>query len=54
VKSAFFVTKPEIAHFVKIHAVLTDHSPLEVEMFESHEAAAKWLGVPGELLTVQE
>ena len=50
VKSAFFVTKPEIAHIVKIHAILTDHSPLEVEMFESREAAAKWLGVSLETL----
>ena len=36
----------EAAHLIKIHAVLTDLSPLEVEMFETREAAAKWLGVP--------
>ncbi len=29
---------------------MTDQSPLDVEMFEEREAAAKWLGVPVELL----
>ena len=46
VKSAFFVTKPEVAHLVKIHAIMTDQSPLQVEMFEQRQAAADWLGVP--------
>ena len=52
VKSAFFVTHPQAARIVKIHALMTDHSPLQVEMFEEREAAAKWLGVPVESLTV--
>jgi len=51
IKSAFYVTNPEAAHLVKIHALLTDHSPLNVEMFEESEAAAKWLGVPVAILT---
>jgi hypothetical protein len=34
IKSAFYVTHPEAAHLVRIHALMTDHSPLEVEMFE--------------------
>jgi hypothetical protein len=50
IKSAFYVAHPEAAHLVKIHALMTDLSPLEVEMFEEREAAAKWLGVPVELL----
>ena len=53
VKSAFYVTHPEAAHLVRIHALLTDYSPLEVEMFEEREAAAKWLGVPIESLMGQ-
>ena len=53
IKSAFYVTHPEAAHLVKIHALLTDHSPLNVEMFEEREAAAKWLGVPVESLMLQ-
>jgi len=46
IKSAFYVTNPEAVRVIKIHALLTDLSPLEVEMFETREAAAKWLGVP--------
>src|SRR5713101_7909997 len=51
IKSAFYVTHPEAAHLVRIHALLTDHSSLKVDMFEEREAAAKWLGVPLNLLT---
>ena len=52
VKSAFLVTHPQAVHIVKIHATMTDHSPLHVEMFEDRAAAAKWLGVPVESLIV--
>jgi hypothetical protein len=31
---------------------MPDHSLLKVEMVEEREAAAKWLGVPVESLTV--
>jgi hypothetical protein len=50
VKSAFYVTHPEAAAIVRIHALVTDYSPVKVEMFEEREAAAKWLGVPVESL----
>jgi hypothetical protein len=53
VKSAFLVTDPEIAHYIKLHAILTDHSPLNVAMFKQREAAAKWLGVPIETLVAR-
>jgi len=53
IKSAFYVTRPEAAHLVRIHALITDHSTLKVEMFEEREAAAKWLGVPVESLMLQ-
>jgi hypothetical protein len=43
IKSAFYVTLPKAAHIVKIHALMTDQSPLNVEMFGEREAAAKWL-----------
>jgi hypothetical protein len=46
VKSAFYVTSPAAARVVKVHAILTDHSPLEVKMFKEVEAAARWLDVP--------
>ena len=50
IKSAFYVTHPEAAQIVKVHALMTDYSPLNVEMFEERKAAAKWLGVPVESL----
>ena len=50
VKSAFLVTDPERARYVKLHAIMTDHSPLKVAIFKERPAAAKWLGVPVELL----
>jgi hypothetical protein len=51
VKSAFLVGDPKLARYVKLHALVTDHSPLKVAMFEEYEAVAEWLGVPLELLT---
>jgi hypothetical protein len=50
VKSAFYVTHPEIAHVVRIHAIVTDQSPLHVSMFEDLTEAAAWLGVSRETL----
>ena len=54
VKSAFYVTSPDSTHYAKLHAMLTDYSPLDVALFTDRPAAAKWLGVPLEALTVQE
>ena len=52
VKSAFYVTSPATAHYAKLHAMLTDHSPLDVSLFTNHAAAAEWLGVPVEALAM--
>jgi hypothetical protein len=49
-KSAFLVTTPEIARSIKLHALLTDYSPLQVSIFTERKAAAKWLDVPIEIL----
>lgn len=46
VKSAFYVTSPATAHYVKLYALMCDHSPLRVQMFKEREAAATWLEVP--------
>ena len=51
VKSAILVSGPTRAHYSKMHAMLTQGSPIKVRIFEQREAAAKWLGVPVELLT---
>jgi hypothetical protein len=50
VKSAFYVTSPATAHFAKLHALLTDYSPLEVLVFTALADAAKWLDVPVKVL----
>src|ERR1700724_636844 len=39
VKSAFYVTHPEAAAIVRIHALMTDYSPVNVELFEKRAAA---------------
>ena len=51
VKSAFYVTSEVTTHYAKLHAVLTDYSPLDVALFTDRGAAAKWLGVPLEVLS---
>ena len=50
VKSAFYVNSPAIARIVKLHALLTENSPLQVQMFKDFAGAAKWLGVSLETL----
>ena len=54
VKSAFFVTSEQAAHVADTHALLTDHSPLQVEVFHEVAAAARWLGVSPENLRIPE
>ena len=53
VKSAFYVSSSDAAHYAKLHALLTDYSPLQVSIFTDRGAAAKWLDVPVESLAVQ-
>ncbi len=50
VKSAFLVTAPEVARYIKVHVLVTDQSPLLVAMFEDRAAVADWLGVSEEVL----
>ena len=52
VKSAFYVTSPSTAHYAKLHAMLTDYSPLDVSLFTERATAAAWLGVPDEALAM--
>jgi hypothetical protein len=52
VKSAFYVTSPTTVHYSKLHKLLTGRSPLDVRLFADREEAAKWLGVPIEVLTM--
>jgi hypothetical protein len=52
VKSAFYVTSAASAHYIKLHAMLTDFSPLDVSLFTDRAAAAAWLDVPEEALVM--
>ena len=50
VKSAILVSSLALAHYSKMHELLTRHSSIEVRIFEDRGAAANWLGVLVELL----
>jgi hypothetical protein len=50
VKSAILVSSLTLAHYSKLHEMLTRGSSIKVRIFEEREAAALWLGVPVELL----
>ena len=52
VKSAILVTSFTAAHYSKLHELLTRSSSINVRIFEERETAAKWLGVPVELLII--
>src|SRR5580765_7601602 len=52
IKSAFYVTSPATVHYTKLHKLLTDRSPIGVSLFTDRSAAAKWLGVPDDVLTM--
>ena len=40
-------------HYGKLHALLTQGSPIKVRIFQELDAAAAWLGVPIDLLQAQ-
>jgi len=45
VKSAFYAPNKATARIVRIPALVTDHSPLQIKMFTEVSKAAEWLGV---------
>lgn len=53
IKSSFLVNDPEAAHYVKLHAMLTAHSPIQVSIFEMPGDAAGWLEVPVAALRIE-
>ena len=46
VKSAFYITSSAAGRYVRIHAAVTENSPLQVKIFRELDPAADWLGVP--------
>ena len=50
VKAAFFTTTSYSTYLAKVHAILNDYTPLEVQVFSKLADAAGWLGVSQEIL----
>ena len=53
VKSAILATDSTLIHYGKVHALLTQGSPITARVFQDREQAAKWLGVQIELLAAE-
>ena len=51
IKSAILATDATLIHYGKVHALLTQGSPINVRVFQDRKEAAQWLGVPIDLLT---
>src|SRR5215471_1876117 len=54
VKSAILATDSTIIHYGRLHAVLTQGSPIKVGVFQDRTEVAKWLGVPIERLSAEK
>ena len=50
-KSAILATDSTMIHYGKLHALLTQGSPIHVHIFKDRKEAADWLAVPLERLT---
>ena len=50
VKSAILATDRTLIHYGRLHALLTQGSPINVRVFQDRVAAANWLNVPSGLL----
>ena len=53
VKSAILATDSTMIHYARLHALLTQGSPINVRVFKERKEAAKWLGVPIGLLAAK-
>jgi hypothetical protein len=54
VKSAILATDSTMIHYGKMHAVLTQGSPIKVRVFQDRKEVAEWLGVPIERLRAED
>jgi hypothetical protein len=45
-KSAILATDETLIHYAKVHALLTQGSPINVHVFQDRKEAAQWLDVP--------
>jgi len=53
VKSVIIATDSTLVHYGKVHALLTQGSPINVRVFRDCKEAAQWLGAPLDLLTAE-
>ncbi|HEY2713164.1 MAG TPA: hypothetical protein VGI60_11670 [Chthoniobacterales bacterium] len=51
VKSAILAVDATAIHYARLHAVLTQGSPIQVSIFQKREDVAKWLDVPVSLVS---
>jgi hypothetical protein len=51
VKTAILATDSTLANYGRLHASITQGSPINVRVFHDRKEAAQWLGVPPERLT---
>src|SRR5215475_2893911 len=54
IKSAILATDSTIIHYAKLHAVLTQGSPINVRIFKDRQEAAQWLGASVERLLAKD
>ena len=53
VKSAILATEATAIHYGRLHALLTQGSPIKVRVFQDRKEAAQWLNVSLERLTAK-
>ena len=53
VKSAILATDSTMIHYARLHALLTQGSPITVRVFKDRQKAAEWLNVPIERLNAE-
>ena len=53
IKSAILATDSTLVHYARLLALLTQGSPIKVQVFQDRKEAAQWLNVPIELLTAK-
>ena len=53
VKSAILATDATMIHYARLHALLTQGSPINVRVFKDRQEAANWLGLSIERLEMK-
>ncbi len=53
VRSGILATDSTLIHYGKVHALLTQGSPINVRVFQDCKETAQWLSVPLDLLTAE-